>query len=299
MLDSRKTNAGSAGPSPTPLMAPLIAGLTWPSMQSSSIFSLEGRTALVAGASRGIGLAIARAAARQGAHAVLAARSVDVLEREAGNLRQDGLSAEATTLDVNSSASIDKVAARYEHADVLINVAGTNVRRRFQDYTPEEYDRIMQTNLHGIVRLTRLIGSSMVERGRGGKIVNIGSLMSVLGLPYLSIYAMTKSALAGLTRVLAAEWADAEIQVNCIAPGFILTDLNREMWQPAFMKRWLRTVQANPRLGTPEDIAGLAVFLASGAADYVTGQVIAADGGYTTTAKWPFQPPSETPTLGG
>jgi len=262
------------------------------SMDPSSMFSLTGRTALVAGASRGIGLAIAKAMARQGAHVVLAARSIGVLEPEAEALRRSGLSSDAARLDVTRSESIDEVAEAYGHVDILVNVAGTNVRRRFQDYTSEEYDRIMQTNLHGIVRLTRLVGASMVARGQGGKIVNIGSLMSLLGLPYVSVYAMTKSALAGLTRVLAAEWADADIQVNCIAPGFILTDLNRDMWQPEFMKRWLGTVQANPRLGTPEDIAGLAVFLASSAADYITGQVIAADGGYTTTAKWPFEPAS-------
>ena len=191
---------------------------------------------------------------------------------------------------MTSAESIDAAGEAFHHVDILFNVAGTNVRRRFQDYTPEEYDRIMQTNLHGIVRLTRHIGSSMVSRGQGGKIINIGSLMTLLGLPYLSVYAMTKSALAGLTRTLAAEWGEAGIQVNCIAPGFILTDLNRDMWQPALMKQWLGTVQANPRLGTPDDIAGVAVFLASPAANYITGQVIAADGGYTTTAKWPFKP---------
>lgn len=254
------------------------------------MFSLEGRTALVAGASRGIGLAIANALAANGARTVLAARSVDALERESARLRAEGRAAEACSLDITDPASIDAVASAYPEADILVNVSGTNVRRRFQDYSPEEYERIMQTNLHGIVRLTREVGKRMVERARGGKIVHIGSLMSLLGLPYLSIYAMTKSALAGLTRVLAAEWADADIQVNCIAPGFILTDLNRDMWQPGFMADWLGGVQANRRLGTPDDIAGLAAFLASPAAAYITGQVIAADGGYTTTAKWPFEP---------
>lgn len=254
------------------------------------MFSLDGRTALVAGASRGIGLAIANALAANGARTVLAARSMDALERESARLRAEGRAAEAHALDITDPASIDAVASAYPEADILVNVSGTNVRRRFQDYSPEEYERIMQTNLHGIVRLTREVGKRMVERGRGGKIIHIGSLMSLLGLPYLSIYAMTKSALAGLTRVLAAEWADADIQVNCIAPGFILTDLNRDMWQPGFMADWLGGVQANRRLGTPDDIAGLAAFLASPAAAYITGQVIAADGGYTTTAKWPFEP---------
>ncbi len=256
------------------------------------MYSLEGRTALIAGASRGIGLAIARAMAAQGARTVLAARSIDSLQAEAAALRESGHSASALALDIADNDSIDAAAAACPDASILVNVAGTNVRRRFQDYTPEEYDLIMQTNLHGIARLTRLVGSRMVERGEGGKIVNIGSLTSLLGLPYLSIYAMTKSALAGLTRVLAAEWAHSNVQVNCIAPGFILTDLNRDMWQPAHMTEWLGTVQANPRLGTPDDIAGLAVFLASPASDYITGQVIASDGGYTTTAKWPFEPRS-------
>ena len=259
-------------------------------MDYAKMFSLEGRTALVAGASRGIGLATAKAIASQGAHTILAARSAEALESEASELRGAGLSAAAIRLDVTDDDSIESAAAACVHADILVNVAGTNVRRRFQDYTREEYEFIMQTNLHGIARLTRLVGSRMVETGRGGKIVNIGSLMSVLGLPFVSVYAMTKSALAGLTRVLAAEWAHADVQVNCIAPGFILTDLNRDMWQPARMTDWLGSVQANPRLGTPDDIAGLAAFLASPAADYITGQVIASDGGYTTTAKWPFEP---------
>ena len=259
-------------------------------MDYAKMFSLQGRTALIAGASRGIGLAIAKATAAQGAHTILGSRSINVLEPEAERLRDAGWSAEAVRLDITDNGSIDALGEASRDVDILVNVAGTNVRRRFQDYTPEEYERIMQTNLHGIVRLTKLVGAHMVERGKGGKIVHIGSLMSLLGLPYLSVYAMTKSALAGLTRVLAAEWAHADIQVNCIAPGFILTDLNRDMWEPDHMQQWLGTVQANPRLGTPDDIAGLAAFLVSPAADYITGQVIASDGGYTTTAKWPFEP---------
>ena len=138
--------------------------------------------------------------------------------------------------------------------------------------------------------LTQNAGRRMVERGRGGKVLFIGSLMSVLGLPYLTVYAMTKSALAGLTRSLAAEWGRHNIQVNCIAPGFILTDLNRKMWESKIMSEWLAGAQANPRMGTPEDVAPMAAFLCGPGADYITGQVIAIDGGYTTTAVWPFQP---------
>lgn len=255
-----------------------------------AMFSLQGKKALIAGASRGIGLAIAKATAAHGAHTVLAARSTEALEREARALREQGCSAEALALDITAAESIDRAAQACADIDILVNVAGTNIRKRFEDYTAEEYERIMQTNLHGIVRLTRCAGKSMIARGAGGKIVNIGSLMSLLGLPHISIYAMTKSALAGLTRALAAEWAEHGIQVNCIAPGFILTDLNRAMWQPPEMAAWLKGAQPNPRLGSPDDIAGLSVFLSSPAADYITGQVIASDGGYTTTARWPFSP---------
>ena len=246
---------------------------------------LNNKTALVVGASRGIGLAIAKEIARSGANTILASRNIDALKTEADLLVKEGYQASALQLDVNATESI----ASLPDVDIMVNVTGTNIRKRFEQYTKEEIDSLLQTNLTGLTRLTQKVGGRMVERGAGGKIVFIGSLMSLLGLPYLSIYAMTKSALAGLTRVLAAEWGRHNIQVNCIAPGFILTDLNRQMWQQPEMKNWLAGAQANPRMGTPEDIAPMAAFLCGPGADYITGQVIAIDGGYTTTAVWPFQ----------
>ncbi len=259
-------------------------------MSLETMFSLSGKKALIVGASRGIGLAIAQATAAAGAHTVLAARSKDALNKEVEAIQQAGHQAEALELDVTTPESIDAAAGAHMDVDILVNVAGTNIRKPFEQYTQDEYDYLMQTNLHGLVRLTQKVGAVMIERGKGGKVVHIGSLMSLLGLPYLSVYAMTKSALAGLTRVLAAEWGKFDIQVNCIAPGFILTDLNRHMWDPPEMATWLKGAQPNPRLGTPDDIAGLSVFLSSPAANYITGQVIASDGGYTTTANWPFGP---------
>lgn len=255
-----------------------------------NVFSLRGKRAFVAGASRGIGLAIAKALAAAEAEVVLAARSADALDREAQAIRTAGGRAATQILDVADEASIAAAAGAAGEVDILVNVSGTNVRKRFADYTPEEYGRILQTNLHGLVLLTQKIGPGMIERGRGGKIINIGSLTSGLGLPYLTPYAITKSGIAGMTRVLAAEWGRHNIQVNCIAPGFIETDLNRAMWQAEHMRKWLASVQANPRMGTPEDIAPLAVFLSSAGADYITGQVIYVDGGYSTTAIWPFEP---------
>ena len=260
-------------------------------MSIEALFSLSGKTALIAGASRGIGLAIAKEIAAAGARTILASRSLDKLEENAAALRAQGYQAEARRLDTADSASIQALAAELgPDLDILINVAGVNIRKRFEDYTKEEYERILQTNLHGIVELTQAIGPQMVKRGKGGKIINIGSLMSVLGVPYLTVYAITKSGLAGLTRVLAAEWGRYNIQVNCIAPGFIITDLNREMWKSETMLNWLRGVQAAPDPGKPEDIAPLAVFLSGPGSNYITGQVIPVDGGYTTTARWPFEP---------
>jgi gluconate 5-dehydrogenase len=250
--------------------------------------TLASKTALIAGASRGIGLAIARALAGAGARTILAARSIDKLEAIAKSLRDEGRSAAAVELDFTSSVSICKAADAVGTVDILVNVAGTNVRKPFEKYTPEDYDFIMQTNLHGIFELTQKVGAKM--QANGGKIINVGSLMSSMGLPYATVYAMSKGGIAQLTRGLAAEWGKYNIQVNCIAPGFILTDLNKKMWEPPQMGEWLRGIQANPRMGTPEDIAPLAVFLAGKGSDYITGQIIAVDGGYTTTAVWPFQP---------
>lgn len=215
---------------------------------------------------------------------------MEALEGAASVLKQQGLSAEARALDMSDSDSIRRLTESLPPVDILINVAGTNIRKPFEQYTKDEYEHVMQTNLHGIVELTQQVGAKMVARGAGGKIVMIGSLMSLLGLPYLTVYAMTKSAIAGLTRTLAAEWGKNGIQVNCIAPGFILTDLNRAMWQAPVMKQWLEGAQPNPQMGTPEDISPLAVFLSGPGSNYITGQVIAVDGGYTTTANWPFQP---------
>jgi NAD(P)-dependent dehydrogenase (short-subunit alcohol dehydrogenase family) len=247
---------------------------------------LKNKTALIVGASRGIGLAIAREIARAGANTILASRNLDALTAKAAELGKEGLNASAVRLDVENAED----AAQLPAVDILVNVTGTNIRKPFEQYTSEDIEFVFRTNLTGLTRLTQRIGSSMIQGGRGGKIVFIGSLMSLLGLPYLSVYAMTKSALAGLTRSLAAEWGRHNIQVNCIAPGFILTDLNREMWQASEMRTWLAGSQANPRMGTAEDIAPLAAFLCGPGADYITGQVIAVDGGYTTTAVWPFQP---------
>jgi gluconate 5-dehydrogenase len=253
-------------------------------------FSLVDRTILVAGASRGIGLAIGREVAAAGARTILAARSIDRLREEASRLVADGLRAEAVELDVTDRAAVEEVVRSLPDLDGLVNVAGTNIRKRFETYTEEEYERILATNLHAQVDITRLVGARMLARGRGGKVIFIGSANQLSSLPYLAIYAMTKAALGGLTRALAAEWGDQGIQVNCIVPGLIWTDLTAAVWSDPAIAAWREGVQAIQRWGTPEDIAPLAVYLLGTASDFVTGQSIAVDGGYTTTKIWPFRP---------
>jgi NAD(P)-dependent dehydrogenase (short-subunit alcohol dehydrogenase family) len=259
-------------------------------MATVNPFSLAGKTALIAGASRGIGQAMAEAVARAGAKTILAARTVSKLEETAAALRAEGLEASALELDVASKASREKAAAAAGPVDILMLVAGTNIRKRFTDFTREEYDRLMEINLHGLFEFSQLVGKGMIERGKGGKVVIIGSLTTGFGLPYVSVYAITKAALGGMTRSLAAEWGQYDIQVNCIAPGFILTDLNREMWKKEELKAWLKNAQPNTVMGTPADIAPAAVFLASPGARYITGQVLYIDGGFSVTGMWPFQP---------
>jgi gluconate 5-dehydrogenase len=253
-------------------------------------FSLAGRTILVAGASRGIGLAIAREVAAAGARTFLGARSVDRLREEAARLVADGLQAEALPLDVTDHAAVAAAIDRLPDLDGLVNVAGTNIRKRFESYSQAEYERILDTNLHAQVELTRLVGSRMLARGAGGKVIFIGSANQLSSLPYLAIYAMTKAALGGLTRALAAEWGSQGIQVNCIVPGLIWTDLTAHVWSDPDIAAWREGVQAIQRWGSPEDIAPLAVYLLGSASDFVTGQSIAVDGGYTTTKIWPFRP---------
>ena len=248
---------------------------------------LTGKVVLVAGASRGIGLAIARSMAEAGAEVIVASRSEETLKQIATELKGRPL-----VLDMASAASIEAAVETCGPVDVLVNVAGINLRKKFEDFSSEEIAAIFQSNLFGPMHLTQKIGRKMIERNTGGKIINIGSLTSLIGIPYISIYGSSKGAVADWTRCLAAEWGKYNIQVNCIAPGFILTDLNRVMWQAEELQDWLRHSQPNPRLGTPEDLGPIAVYLASSHSDYMTGQILTVDGGHTATAMWPFAPAS-------
>ena len=165
-----------------------------------------------------------------------------------------------------------------------------NTRKHFEDFDRKDFDYILGTNLVGIAEVVQAVGRQMIARGKGGKIVNIGSMTTIRGVPYVGAYALSKSGIGGLTRTLAVEWAKYGIRVNCIAPGFIITDLNRKMWQDETLLDWLPRVQPNPVLGTPADVAPLAVFLSCDGSNYISGQVIAIDGALSNAVNWPFEP---------
>lgn len=251
----------------------------------SALFSVEGRVVHVSGGSRGIGLAIARAFAESGARVVVSARTEDTL-------KATGL--EYEVCDVTSAEAVDqaveRILRRHGRVDVLFNVAGINFRHGAETYPVDRFDEIMAVNVRGNYLMARACGRVMVEHRRG-KIVNIASLHTTQSLPGVSAYGTSKGAIGSMTRALAVEWAPYNVQVNAIAPGFIVTDLNRKLWENADLRGWVHGRTAAGRLGVPEDLVGAAVFLASAASDFVTGVVLNVDGGYNAGSPWPLEFP--------
>jgi NAD(P)-dependent dehydrogenase (short-subunit alcohol dehydrogenase family) len=247
-------------------------------------FSLEGRTAFVTGASRGIGRSIALALGRAGAAVACAARTLDQIESAAAEIEAAGGRACAIQLDVTRGAQITAAVRDAEAAlgpvDILVNNAGITLDKPSVEVTDEDWDAVLTTNLASMFRCCRAVAPGMIERGRG-KIINIGSMYGKLGVSHYAAYCASKAAADGLTRSLAAEWARHGIQVNCLAPGYMNTDIPRAaMADPKTRERFLSKVPAR-RLGEPEEVAALAVYLASPASDFMTGQTVYLDGGQT------------------
>lgn len=256
-------------------------------------FRLDGKVALVTGASRGLGRAMALGLAGAGADVALAARERGTLQPVAGEIERElGRQALPVPLDVADleaiPAAVDAVLARFGRIDILINNAGMNIRKPTLDYTPEEWDTVLDTNLKGTFFLTQQVGRLMIAEG-GGKILNVGSMTAFLGVPTVPAYTASKAALQQLTRMLAVEWAEHNIQVNAIAPGWISTDLTAPLksnpdLEPRY--RWVISRTPAGRFGEPEELAGAAVFLCSPAAGFITGQVLAIDGGLLAGSDW-------------
>jgi 2-deoxy-D-gluconate 3-dehydrogenase len=246
--------------------------------------SLKGRTALITGAGRGIGRAIALAYADAGADLILCSRTTREVEALADEARARGIKAEARCLDVSSTEQCRAVAsdaiAQAGRIDVLVNNAGTAIRKLAPEITEADWDVIFGTNLKGPFFLTQAIGQHMVARG-GGCIINISSIAAIVGSSTRSAYAASKAGLAALTRALAVEWGPHGVTVNAIAPGFIRTSLTESLFSdPATLATSLTRTPLG-RFPEPVDVARAALYLASDAGRNVTGQLLTVDGGFT------------------
>ncbi len=255
------------------------------------LFSVKDQVVLVSGGSRGIGRAIAQGFAQRGARVVIASRNPDQLAQTAQEISPPDNPVHWEVCDVRDLDAIRRttqaVLQRYGRIDTLINVAGVNRRKPAETFTPEDYDFVMDINLRGAFFFSLEVGRHQLQREQGCQI-NIASLNNFAPLIYVAPYAMSKAGLVHMTRVLAAEWGPRGVRVNALAPGFILTDLTRELWAQKRMQDWGVPNTPLRRLGQPEDLVGTAVFLASAAAAFLTGQVIFVDGGFSAALRWPI-----------
>ena len=245
-------------------------------------FDLSGKIALVTGAYRGLGFAIARGLARAGATVVLNGRKPRELEAAVNKLRQERLHAAASVFDVTDRAgvrsAVEAIGAEHGAIDVLVNNAGIQRRGPLVEFAQADWDAIVATNLGGPFIVSQAVLPGMIAKRRG-KIVHIASLMSELARPSVVPYVATKGGVRQLTRGMAVELAPHNIQVNAIAPGYFATEMNRALLDDAEFTAWVNKRTPAGRWGDPPEIAGLAIFLASSASDYVTGQIIMIDGG--------------------
>jgi NAD(P)-dependent dehydrogenase (short-subunit alcohol dehydrogenase family) len=250
---------------------------------ASAELDLTNRTAVVIGATSGIGRAIALGLADAGADVVPTGRRAKLAQEAARDIEARGRRSLAIAADVGNAASIqelaDTVIEKFGKVDILVNAAGRTVRRPTLDVSDAEWNEIMDTNLTGMLRACRVFGRHMIER-RYGRIINIGSLTSVVALFEVAAYGASKAGVAALTKSLAVEWAPHGVCVNAILPGVFRTALNEGLLDGTDRGRELLTRTPMRRFGKPEEVAGAAVFLASDAASFVTGHLLAVDGGF-------------------
>ncbi|MEP7183564.1 MAG: glucose 1-dehydrogenase [Betaproteobacteria bacterium] len=253
-------------------------------MAAAHPFDLGGRVALVTGGGSGLGLAIAHGLAQAGARVVVNGRDSAKLDAAVAGLVAAGYAASACACDVTDEAAVAagvaQIVAAHGAIDILVNNAGVNVRKPLDEYTVAEWRSLQASNVDGPFLVTRAVLPSMKARRRG-KIVNICSLASDLGRPNIVPYATSKGALKMMTRALAVEVAPFNVQVNGIAPGFFRTEMNAPLVADAEFSAWVARRTPAGRWAEPPEIAGAAVFLASAAADYVTGHLLYVDGGFS------------------
>jgi 2-deoxy-D-gluconate 3-dehydrogenase len=254
----------------------------------SGLFDLSGRVAIVTGGNGGIGLGMARGLAQAGATIVVAARNAQKNAAAVSELRALGsVKAAAQSVDVTDAAAckamIAEVAGKFGRVDVLVNNAGINIRKAPQEYALEEWHSIIDTNLSSAFACCQAAYPVMAAGG-GGKIINIGSMTSLFGAPFAAPYGASKGGIVQLSKSLASSWAKDNIQVNAILPGWVDTDLTKRGRRdvPGLHERVIERTPAG-RWGVPDDFAGIAVFLASRASDFITGAAIEVDGGFASS----------------
>jgi NAD(P)-dependent dehydrogenase (short-subunit alcohol dehydrogenase family) len=251
------------------------------------LFDLTGRVAIVTGASRGLGQQFGRALARAGADLVVTSRRADDLAVFCDQISSLGRRAVPVELDLRNQASIERFAdaaiAAYGKVDILVNNAGCNVRKAAVDITWDDWNTVLDTNLRGTFFVAQAIGRHMIERERG-RVINIGSVTSVMGYAGLAPYCASRGGVKQLTMSLADDWGRHGVTVNCLAPGWFKTEQNKVLYENADWVAYLEDRIPLKRPGQPGDLDGTVVFLASDASAYITGQTILVDGGISTGA---------------
>ena len=249
----------------------------------TDLFNISGRVAIITGGGRGIGFALVKGLASCGAVGVIADINLERAEEAAAMIRSEGFQARSIAVDVTKRNSVqDMVTQTIEESgqvDILVNCAGIIVRKPIEELTDEEWDSIMDVNLRGVFLCSQIVGKEMIKR-KQGKIINISSNIAQVLQPHRGVYAVSKAGVSHLTKVMALEWAAYHINVNAIAPAPTMTDLNKKYFDehPEDLKERLRSIPMG-RLGDPQDYVGAAIFLASRASDFVTGQTVFVDGG--------------------
>ncbi len=249
-------------------------------------FDLTGRVALVTGGNRGLGRGIALALAEAGADIVIAARNQDTARATQVDIEALGRRATAVACDMRQrediEAAVQHCADTFGRLDILVNNAGMGISARAEEVTDEDWDAVLDTNLRAVMRCSRAAFPWLRDSGHG-RIINLGSMYSIFGSPSVLSYAASKGAVVQLTKSMAIAWARDGIRVNALAPGFIASDMTEHLRTDE--RRYERIIGRTPlgRFGEPEDLAGAVIFLASDASEFITGQTLPIDGGYSIT----------------
>lgn len=248
------------------------------------LFDLTGQTALITGASMGIGFALARGLGQAGAKVILNARNVETLENAANTLRDEGIDVDTLPFDVTDhdavAAQVNAYETNHGAITILINNAGMQHRTALEDFPADAFERLMKTNVHSVFHVGQAVARHMIKRG-SGRIINIASVQTAMARPGIAPYTASKGAVANLTKGMATDWAKHGLNCNAIAPGYFDTPLNAALVADPEFSAWLEKRTPAGRWGKIEELVGAAVFLSSPASSFVNGHTLFVDGGIT------------------